>query len=64
MQTYMKMYFGGGTGSFYAINADDHTLRGLFVHQSKDKESKKIKKGSWKSICPVICTVDGTSSLF
>ncbi len=60
MQIYVKLYLGQGVGNFYALDGDENTLRGLFVIDSGVKEGgKKIKSGSWKSICPVSCTVDG-----
>lgn len=58
MQVYIKLYFGAGTGNFYALDAEENTLRGLFILQSLNKESKKVKTGYWKTICPISCTVD------
>ena len=56
MQTYLKLYFGQGTGNFYTLDTEEETLRGLAILQSKDKEAKKIKAGFWKTVCPLTCT--------
>ena len=58
MQVYVKLYLGQGVGNYYSLDGDDTTLRGLFVVYSGNKESKKLKSGFWKSICPVSCSVD------
>lgn len=58
MQNYVKMYFGQGVGNFYSLDADENTLRGLFILQSTDKEQKKIKNGYWKAMAPVSCSME------
>lgn len=57
MQTYIKMYFGQGIGNFYSLDADENTIRGLFILQSIDKNQKKVNNGSWKVIAPTTCTL-------
>lgn len=57
MQTYIKMYFGQGVGNFYSLDADQNTLRGLFILQSTDKNQKKVNNGSWKAMAPTTCTL-------
>jgi hypothetical protein len=59
MQTYIKLYFSKGIGNFYSLDADENTLRGLFILHGKGHQNKKIQNQFWKSISAVSCSVDG-----
>lgn len=44
-------------GNFYSLMGDENTLRGLFIVQSINRQSKKVSNGSWKAMAPVVCKI-------
>lgn len=58
------MYFpNGGKGNFYALGAQEETLRGIFVIKANDSQSKKLEKGTWRSLGAVEISIDSEFSL-